>query len=70
MSSLSELSEKMDSLIKIQAALATAEILIQKDKIFFLHKAGLAPKLISEIVGTSANTVNVTISRAKKAGEV
>jgi DNA-binding NarL/FixJ family response regulator len=31
-----------------------------------LHSIGLKPKEIAEIVGTSANTVNVTLNRQRK----
>lgn len=61
-----EVSEKLDILIKLQAAALTASYESMKDKILFLHKAGLRPKLISEIVGTSPNHVNVTLSKERK----
>jgi hypothetical protein len=37
-----------------------------KDKIVFLHKVGLRPSLIAEIVGTTPNHVNVTLSKERK----
>ena len=61
-----ELSEKLDILIKLQAAALTASFESSNDKILFLHKAGLRPKLIAEIVGTSPNHVNVTLSKERK----
>lgn len=61
-----ELSEKLDILIKLQAAALTASFDSVKDKILFLNKAGLRPKLIAEIVGTSPNHVNVTLSKERK----
>lgn len=63
---LSDLSEKLDTLIRIQAALAVKDEQSQKDKIVFLYGAGLAPKEISEIIGTTPNTVSVAISTHKK----
>ena len=52
-----ELSEKLDILIKLQAAALTSSFESTKDKILFLNKAGLRPKLIADIVGTSPNHV-------------
>lgn len=61
-----DLSEKLDILIKLQAAALTATIESSKDKITFLDKAGLRPKLIAEILGTTPNHVNVTLSKIRK----
>lgn len=63
-----EVAEKLDVLIKLQAAALTAKMDSSKDKIVFLSKAGLRPTLIAEIVGTTPNHVNVTLSAARKAG--
>jgi hypothetical protein len=62
-----DIAEKLDILIKLQAAALTAQMESLKDKILFLSKAGLRPTLIAEIVGTTANHVNVTLSGARKA---
>jgi hypothetical protein len=62
-----DISEKLDVLIRLQAAALTAEMESSKDKIIFLSKAGLRPSLIAEIVGTTPNHVNVTLSTARKA---
>lgn len=61
-----EISEKLDTLIKLQAASLTAQMESAKDKILFLSKAGLRPSLIAEIIGTTANHVNVTLSKERK----
>jgi len=66
----SEILEKLDTLIRLQAHLAVAHLSVQKDKILFLDKAGLKPKAISEILGTTANTVNVALANARKAAAV
>ncbi len=58
-----DVSEKLDILIKLQAAALTAPFEAVKDKILFLNKAGLRPVLIAEIVGTTPNHVNVTLSK-------
>lgn len=62
-----ELSEKLDTLIKLQAAALIAPMDSVKEKILFLSNAGLRPTLIAEIIGTTANHVNVTLSGARKA---
>lgn len=61
-----EVSEKLDILIKLQAAALTASFDSIKDKILFLNKAGLRPKLIAEIVGKTPNQVSVTLSKERK----
>jgi hypothetical protein len=61
-----EISEKLDILIKLQAAALTANIESSKEKISFLDKAGLRPVMIAEILGTTPNHVNVALSQARK----
>ena len=61
-----DISEKLDILIKLQAAVLTVNMESIKEKILFLSKAGLRPTLVAEIVGTSANHVNVTLSKVRK----
>lgn len=64
-----EVSEKLDILIKLQAAALTAQMESTKEKIVFLSKAGLRPTLIADIVGTTTNHVNVTLSNARKSAK-
>lgn len=61
-----DVSEKLDILIRLQAAALTAAMESSKEKIVFLSKAGLRPSLIAEILGTTANHVNVTLSKERK----
>ena len=61
-----DIAAKLDILIKLQAAALTASMPSSKDKILFLDAAGLRPTLIAEILGTTANTVNVTLSKGRK----
>ena len=61
-----EIGEKLDVLIKLQAAALTAAMESAKEKIVFLSKAGIRPALIAEIVGTTTNHVNVALSQARK----
>ena len=60
-----DISEKLDILIKLQAVALTASI-PSTDKILFLSQAGLRPTLIAEVLGTTANHVNVTLSKGRK----
>ena len=64
-----DLGEKLDILIKLQAAALTANVESSKDKIIFLAKAGLKPKLIAEIIDKTPNHVNVTLSKERKASK-
>jgi DNA-binding CsgD family transcriptional regulator len=64
---VSDLSKKLDTLIRLQAALAVSQYESQKEKIIFLNGAGLPPKDIADILGTTSNTVSVAISNYKKA---
>jgi hypothetical protein len=61
-----DVSEKLDILIKLQAYALTSAMKSSKDKILFLSKSGLRPSLIADIVGTTANHVNVTLSKGRK----
>ena len=61
-----EIAQKLDILIKLQAAALIASIESSKDKILFLSKAGLRPTLIAEILDTTVNHVNVTLSKGRK----
>jgi hypothetical protein len=61
-----DVSQKLDILIKLQAAALTASMQSSKDKILFLSNAGLRPTLIAEILGTTTNHVNVSLSKERK----
>lgn len=62
--------EKLDTLVRLQAAALSDRFKTAKDKILFLSGAGLAPKLIADILGTTPNFVNVTLSKARKARKI
>jgi hypothetical protein len=64
----SEIVARLDVLIKLQAAALTASIDSLKDKIIFLDRSGLNPSLIAEVLKTSSNHVNVTLSKERKKG--
>ena len=57
----------MDTLIKIQAALAVKGMSTQRDKIVFLYGAGLGPSFIAALLGTTPKTVSVAMAKHKKA---
>ena len=61
-----DVSQKLDVLIKLQAVALTASMEASKDKILFLSRAGLRPTLIAEILNTTANHVNVVLSKERK----
>jgi DNA-binding NarL/FixJ family response regulator len=58
--------EELVRLITIQLRLQLGS---QSKCIAELSKAGLGPKRIAELLGTTPNTVNVTLQKAKKARE-
>lgn len=64
----SELTAKLDTLIRLQAHLAVAGLSSQKEKILFLGRAGLSAREIAEVLGTTTNTVSVALSNARKEG--
>lgn len=64
-SQFSELTARMDAIIKI-LALTLPKELTQSGKILLLSDAGFPPKEIASILGTTANTVSVTLSKMKR----
>lgn len=64
---ISTLNEKIDILIKIQAALAVKDMNTQREKIVFLYGTGLGPSYIANLLGTTPKTVSVAMSKHKKA---
>jgi len=64
---LQKLLDKTDILIKLQAANAVKDLDAQKDKIAFLANCGMRPVDIAEALGTTANVVNVSLARIRKA---
>ncbi len=64
-SQLKELTSRMDAIIKM-LALTLPEKLTQSDKIELLSNAGFQPKDIANMLGTTANTVSVTLSKMKR----
>ena len=65
-----EVGEKLDILIRLQATALVNNFESSKEKILFLSKCGLRPSVIADLLGTSANYVNVTLSRERKAAKL
>lgn len=61
-----ELRERLDILIKLQAGSMVQGMSSKKEKIIFLASAGLTPKLIAELVGTSSAAVSQTLYAERK----
>lgn len=64
-SSARDLSDKLDVLIRL-AAIGLCEDKTQQEKIYLLSMAGLTPKTIADILGTTPNTVSVALSNMRK----
>lgn len=67
---LDSIAKKIDILTKVTAINVQREKFIegkkQKEQIKALHKAGFSPSLIALILGTTSNTVSVTLSDIRK----
>ena len=63
-----EITKRLDIIIKLLAMNLMQGKETQKDKIIQLSKLGLQPKEIANILGTTSNTVRVTLSAARKEG--
>lgn len=59
------ITERMDLIIQL-IAIGLADGKKQKDQIRLLAGAGLKPKRIAEILGTTPNTVNVAMSNLRR----
>lgn len=61
-----ELMTKMDLLIRLLALNLVKDIKVQKKQITSLHSFGFGPSEIADILDTTPNVVNVTLSQARK----
>lgn len=55
-----------DEIARLLATIIRLQLPSQADAIRELGKAGLGSKRIAELLGTTPNTVNVALNRAKK----
>ncbi len=58
--------EPIEELVRLMAIDLRQRSQSQGEAILELSKAGFGPSRIAELLGTTANTVNVTIQKAKK----
>lgn len=58
--------ESGDEVARLLATLVRLQVPTQADAIRELGRAGIGAKRISELLGTTPNTVNVTLNKAKK----
>jgi len=63
---ITNISNKLDTLIRISALNLVNNITLQREKISILDEAGFTPKQIAEIVGTSNASVSQTLYTIKK----
>jgi DNA-binding CsgD family transcriptional regulator len=68
-SKLSRIEAQLDTLIRLVALSILPDGLSLKDRAVRLQRAGLAPKEIADLCGTTANTVSVALSAAKREGK-
>lgn len=61
-----ELMDLLRTFLKIQSLAAVRDLPTKKEKILFLSEAGLSPKEVAPIVGSSSAAVSQTIYEAKK----
>ena len=59
-------ADKLSSILRLLAVVATKDMR-QRDQIALLNRAGLPPRGIAEILGTSSNTVRVELVAIRKA---
>lgn len=62
------LNKKIDMIIKLLAQSLVKGMNTKKEKIVLLYSIGYMPVEISTFLGTTRNSVNVTITNAKKEG--
>lgn len=61
-------AELLDEIVRLLAVQIRLQVPTQTEAITAMAEAGLGPSRIAELLGTSSNTVNVAISRSRKAG--
>jgi DNA-binding CsgD family transcriptional regulator len=61
-----EISSKMDTIIRLLALNVVKDMKKQKEKILYLTSFGFGPTEIANLIGTTANTVNVSLSKSRK----
>ena len=57
--------DRDDEIVRLLSILVRRQADSQADAIVELHRAGFGPSRIAELLGTTANTVNVAVNRFK-----
>lgn len=60
------LDRKLDLIVRLLALGAVADMSSMKDKAVRLQRAGMTPKEIAALFGTTPNTISVALSTAKR----
>lgn len=68
-STTKRLETLLDELVRLTALQIKTGMETQNQAIIALGEAGFGPARIAELLGTSANTANVALSKARKAGK-
>jgi DNA-directed RNA polymerase specialized sigma24 family protein len=61
-----EMTNKIDLIIRLLALNLVKDLKVQKDKIIALSSFGFGPSEIAKLLGTTANSVMVTLSMIRK----
>lgn len=67
---MKEIIKHLEIIEKLLGRFAVANLNTAKDRIIALAKIGMPPTDISSALGESQNYVNVTLSNARKSGEL
>lgn len=65
---LTEISDKLDKLIRLQAIVVVKNETSEQSKIALLDSLGFRPSEIAKMLGKSPENVNVVLGRIKKSG--
>jgi len=63
---LSEISRKLDTLVRLSAIGLVRGLKTQKEEIALLSDSGFKPKQIADILDTTSNTVSVTLTEIRR----
>jgi len=61
-------NDKLDDVARLLAVLIKLQTPTQAEAIREMSRSGLGPTRIAQLLGTTPNTVNVTIGKSKKKG--
>lgn len=65
-----QIISNLEAIGKMLAFLIIQDLETVKDKIIRLHKVGQSPIFIASVLGVKRNQVDVTLSKARKSGEI